>query len=242
MKKPVLLLLLACFLTGTASAQMFDPNKKKKKKEDTQAPAGKQDAGKGGAAAPAPTALPTDFDPKIVTDSRSHDVKPREKPAGSPADGKFAKNASVVEEAMGIAKAQLAQGNDKVALEYLDKAVSKNPKNTEARVLRAEVRVKRKMYAEAISDLLMAKKDNKTDPNIYFWMGRAKQGQDKDKEAVASFDQCIQLKPDWADAYYWRGHSYSELDMLKDKACPDYTKAAELGSDLGTKAKAKYCK
>lgn len=222
---------------------MFDPKKKKKKAADTEASSGKTDGGKQGTATPAPTnALPKDFDPKIATDPRSHDVKPREKAVVAPGEAKYAKNASMVDEAVGIAKAQLAQGNDKIALEYLDKAVKKNPKNMEVRILRAEVRVKRKMYSEAISDLTVAKKENKTNPSIYFWLGRAKQEQDKDKEAVTNFDQCIQLKSDWADAYYWRGFSYSELDQLKDKACPDYAKAAELGSELGTKAKAKYCK
>jgi tetratricopeptide (TPR) repeat protein len=79
------------------------------------------------------------------------------------------------------------------------------------------------------------------DPEVYFWRGRAKQEQDKDKDAIKDFDKTISLKPDYGDAYYWRGHSYSEMDMLKESACPDFVKAAELGSELGTKAQKKYC-
>jgi len=233
-KKASLSLLLSLALTGTALGQMYNPGAKKKK-------AAADDKAKTEAAKPADpaTTLPKDFDPKIATDARATDARPREKaPAATPAD----KKAKAASDVLEIGKTQLAMGNLKEALEYLDKAVSLAPKNEEARILRGEARVKRKMYAEAVTDLNFANKTVKDNATLYFWRGRAKQEMDKDKEAVVDLTKAIELKADFADAYYWRGFSYGEMDQLKDNACPDYIKAAQMGNELASKAQKKYCK
>ncbi len=248
MKKPLLSLLLSLALTGTVCAQALPKKKPAAKPATTETKAtdakltadGKPAADAAVEPSTAP-ALPKDFDPKIATDARSSDGKPRDKPS-TPAGDKFAKNAKASNDAYEIGKTQLESGNEKEAMVYFDKAIKLQPNNMQALLLRGRAKVMRKMYPEAMGDLNKAVKGLPTEPEAYFWRGRAKQEQDKDKEAVADFNKVLELKPDYADAYYWRGHSFSEMDMLKENACPDFKLASEKGSELGTKALKKYCK
>ena len=239
MKKFLLLLFSTTLLTGVAVGQSL-PVKKKK-----PAPASATQTTPAGApaASEATPALPHDFDPKIATDDRGLGTKAQPKPpAGAKPNDKLAKNLKPSNDAYEIGKTQLEQGNEKEAIIYFDKALKLYPNNYDAALLRGKAKVLRKMYPEAVVDLNKAAKGLADNPDVYFWRGRAKQEQDKDKESVADFTKAIALKADYGDAYYWRGHSYSEMDMLKESACPDFAKAAELGSDLGTKAQKKYCK
>lgn len=205
---------------------------------------GKAPKGDPKAAQPADpaTTLPKDFDPKIATDSRSADTRRADKPAPAPND-KNAKNAKASNDAMEIGRTQLGAGNVKDALEYLDKAVKLQPTNAEAVLLRGQARFKRKMYPEAMADLNKAVKLLPQNADAYYWRGVVKQEQDKDKDAILDFTKCIELNPEYADAYWGRAHSMSEMDEpnWRDKACPDFVKAAELGSEKGKKDQKKYC-
>jgi tetratricopeptide (TPR) repeat protein len=50
----------------------------------------------------------------------------------------------------------------------------------------------------------------------------------KFNDALPDLNQTIELAPNYSNAYTWRGHAYSELNM-KEKAIADYEKALELG-------------
>ncbi len=62
-------------------------------------------------------------------------------------------------------------------------------------------------------------------------LGAALRGQGKLQEAVASFDKAIQLRPDFADAYYNRGITLKELGRLNE-ALQNYDKAIQLKPDF----------
>jgi tetratricopeptide (TPR) repeat protein len=54
--------------------------------------------------------------------------------------------------------------------------------------------------------------------------------QEKDEEAIASFDKALGLKTDYANAFYERGNSYYNLGDF-EKAAADYVAAREAGKD-----------
>ena len=62
-------------------------------------------------------------------------------------------------------------------------------------------------------------------------LGVVLSGQDKLKESIQVFDKVIQLKPDYAEAYYNRGVALKDFG-LRDKAIESYDKAIQFKPDL----------
>lgn len=53
----------------------------------------------------------------------------------------------------------------------------------------------------------------------YFWL----------EDALYCFNMAIELKPEFAEAYYWRAECYAWLEKYREEARHDYITAARLG-------------
>jgi tetratricopeptide (TPR) repeat protein len=83
-------------------------------------------------------------------------------------------------------------------------------------------------YEEAEETLTKAIKYDKHNYEAYYYRGCAKINAQKFEEAIADFEKAVELKPDYADAYFNLGRIYYILHD-EDKACENYQLAAKYG-------------
>ena len=83
-------------------------------------------------------------------------------------------------------------------------------------------------YEEAEDAFTKAIKYDKSNYEAYYYRGCAKINATKYKEAIADFEKAVELKPDYADAYFNLGRTYYLLND-EDKACEYYHLAAKYG-------------
>jgi len=139
-----------------------------------------------------------------------------------------------------MAKAEINLNDLTSADRYLSKALSANPKSTDALLMRAEVAVKRDRASTGLSYL---RRIHNIDPNNYeSWYLQAQIRYDNKEfeKAVESLNACIDIY-DLPKAYYLRGATYSAL-YDSDNACKDTRKAASLGHKQAKKDEDRVCK
>ena len=83
-------------------------------------------------------------------------------------------------------------------------------------------------FEEAEETLTKAIKYDKNNYEAYYYRGCAKVKAQKYREAIADFEKAVELKPDYADAYFNMGRSYFLLNKV-DKACECYKLADKYG-------------
>ena len=83
-------------------------------------------------------------------------------------------------------------------------------------------------FEEAEETLTKAIKYDKNNFEAYYYRGCAKVNERKYQEAIADFEKAVELKPDYADAYFNLGRTYYLLND-EDKACENYKLAAKYG-------------
>ena len=83
-------------------------------------------------------------------------------------------------------------------------------------------------FEEAEETLTKAIKYDKNNFEAYYYRGCAKVNGQKYKEAIADFEKAVELKPDYADAYFNLGNTYF-LMHEEDKACEYYRLADKYG-------------
>ena len=66
--------------------------------------------------------------------------------------------------------------------------------------------------------------------NNYFDLGKSEYDKGNFENAIINFTKAIELKPDYAEAYYNRGNAYVKLQQY-GKAIYDFNKAIELKQD-----------
>ena len=83
-------------------------------------------------------------------------------------------------------------------------------------------------FEEAEETLTKAIRYDKNNFEAYYYRGCAKVNEKKYQEAIADFEKAIELKPDYADAYFNLGRTYYLLND-EDKSCENYKLAAQYG-------------
>jgi tetratricopeptide (TPR) repeat protein len=83
-------------------------------------------------------------------------------------------------------------------------------------------------YKKAEETLTEAIKYDKNNFEAYYYRGCARVNAMKYEEAVADFEKAVELKPDYADAYFNMGKTYF-LMHNEDKACEYYKLADKYG-------------
>ena len=92
----------------------------------------------------------------------------------------------------------------------------------------AKLLLRYSQFAEAEETLTMAIKYDKSNFEAYYYRGCAKVNEQKYGEAVLDFEKAVELKPDYADAYFNLGRTYFLMND-EDKACEYYQLAAKYG-------------
>lgn len=83
-------------------------------------------------------------------------------------------------------------------------------------------------FEEAEETLTKAIKYDKSNFEAYYYRGCAKVNEQKYREAILDFEKAIEIKPDYADAYFNLGRTYYLMND-EDKACEYYQLAAKYG-------------
>lgn len=83
-------------------------------------------------------------------------------------------------------------------------------------------------YKKAEETLTEAIKYDKNNYEAYYYRGCAKVNAMKYDEAIADFEKAVELKPDYADAYFNLGRTYY-MKHDEDKACENYKLAEQYG-------------
>ena len=83
-------------------------------------------------------------------------------------------------------------------------------------------------FAKAEETLTEAIKYDKGNFEAYYYRGCARINAKKYSEAIADLEKAVELKPDYADAYFNLGKTYY-LMHDEDKACEYYKLAAQYG-------------
>ena len=83
-------------------------------------------------------------------------------------------------------------------------------------------------FDEAEETLTEAIKYDKGNFEAYYYRGCARINSRKYNEAIADLEKAVELKPDYADAYFNLGRTYYMMHE-EDKACENYKLAARYG-------------
>lgn len=92
----------------------------------------------------------------------------------------------------------------------------------------SELMLRYGQYQEAEKVLTKAIKYDKNNYEAYYYRGCAKVNAKKYKEALEDFQKAVDLKPDFADAYFNMGKTYYIMNDA-DKACEYYKLADQYG-------------
>ena len=83
-------------------------------------------------------------------------------------------------------------------------------------------------YKKAEETLTQAIKYDKSNFEAYYYRGCARVNAMSYDEAIADFEKAVELKPDYADAYFNLGRTYYIMHD-EDKACENYKLAEKYG-------------
>ncbi|WP_453898135.1 tetratricopeptide repeat protein [Xanthocytophaga flava] len=118
----------------------------------------------------------------------------------------------------------MQQGDFKGALDFLNKAIEKDPENVDALNARGVANLELKQYAAAQLDFDQAIKLNSNTYKPYYNRGRNQAAQQKWQPALEDFSKAVQMAPDTADIYFNRGVIYFQLNQFPE-ALQDFSKA-----------------
>lgn len=133
-------------------------------------------------------------------------------------------NATLLER---IAATYLADGKTDEALRYARQAAEKDPNDPSAWKMVAELELQKGNLDAGRAALDKVPPDRMTDPQPYLNMGILLLNRKEPKEALSAFDRAITIKPDLADAYYYRGLCHMQLKENAE-ARADLRKALDL--------------
>ncbi len=125
-----------------------------------------------------------------------------------------------------MAKAEMILENLPAADRFLIKALSNNPKNEEALLLRSDIAIKRDRAATAISYLQRIHRINPDNYESWYVQSEIYYNTQKFDKAILALNKCIAIHK-YGKAFYLRGAAYNALGD-RENACKDTRKAAEL--------------
>lgn len=129
-----------------------------------------------------------------------------------------------------IAATYLADGKTDDALKWARQAAEKDPNDSTAWRMVAEIELQKGNLEAGMAALDKVPADKITDPQPYLNVGILLMNKKKPSDAVAAFDRAIAIKPDLADAYYYRGLCHLQMKH-NGEARTDLRKALELAPD-----------
>lgn len=113
------------------------------------------------------------------------------------------------------------------AVQTMSTAIRADSLCVKAYVGRAVANIEKGLIEQAENDLMIAKRLNPSDANIYYNMGRIYMERGMYDDAINAYSETIKLKPEFARAYNNRGVAYAEKGSLP-LAYVDFKKALGL--------------
>lgn len=123
------------------------------------------------------------------------------------------------------------------SIEYFTKSIELDNTESNAYYFRGYAYYDKGDHKKAMKDFDKAIELNPKHHEAYFERGNLYLDAKDYNEQIANYDKAIEFCPTSGKYYYWRG--YAKLFGLKDKdkACPDYVKAIELGYEKAEEMK-----
>ena len=120
-----------------------------------------------------------------------------------------------------VALQHRAEGRYPEALDVMDQAIIKFPKNAELFTIRGSLRLEQNRLTEALQDLETAASLDPANPAILVNRAQAYKGFGRNKDALQDLNRAIDLNPDFLAARFNRGAMYHTNGEL-DKALIDF--------------------
>lgn len=117
------------------------------------------------------------------------------------------------------------------ALRTYNKAAALSSNNEDLFINRASAKIWQENYSDALNDLKSALAINDKNYRTYYYLGIVYYYEFKNKAAIKALDECINLNPDYAPAYYLRAACSAEMNKI-EKAIDDYQLSYDLDSTL----------
>lgn len=125
------------------------------------------------------------------------------------------------------------------AMVDISKVLEKEPGNARAHYIKADCLEQQGRIPEAEMEYTQAIQFDGKEPLFYLRRGLAYARQGKNGDAMRDMNTAIDIKADYAEAWYWRGM----VKMRSGQApCPDLARAAQLGMEQAKAAMAEVCK
>ncbi len=121
-----------------------------------------------------------------------------------------------------VALQHRAEGRYPEALDVMDQAISKYPKNADLFTIRGSLRLEQKRLTEALQDLETAASLDPANPAILVNRAQAYKGFGRNKDALRDLNRAIELNPDFLAARFNRGAMYHSQGEL-EKALVDFS-------------------
>jgi tetratricopeptide (TPR) repeat protein len=127
---------------------------------------------------------------------------------------------------LGRARSQIKLNKETEAIETLKNITTNEPSNYSAWGELAELYLQKGKYAEAINPLNRTIRANGIDPDLRYQKGWVLYNLKQYREAKESYEDAIELKPDYSQAWYQKGNTLVRLEKYDD-AIESYDKAVE---------------
>lgn len=129
-----------------------------------------------------------------------------------------------------LSRLELANKNEAAAEDYIGKALSLKRNYTEAVFLLAQIQVQSGRLRDAIVSVESATLLSPNDPTVFFQLGILRYNNKDFKGSVSALEQAIALSPNYANAEYFLGLSYWQLDE-NDKAIEQFLALSKTNPD-----------
>ena len=139
------------------------------------------------------------------------------------------------------ARAYLALGNRKSALDNIAKAIALEPNNSDLYYNSGLIKEENGEFESAKSDYDKAININPKDASAFYGRANCQAELGDSGAGISDLDEAIALNPKNASYYKQRGNFYYQLEK-KDEACKNWSKALELGDAKAKFSIDQYCK